>query len=105
MSIPSFDSDELVRIIGEEIRKEIDNQILEDIRVAGLSDEEKEAEEIIRRLKAPPKPPRVIMPVIRRVMPNISANEIVGVQPMTSTSPEIFAVRYKFKDIDLKDKE
>ena len=39
---------------------------------------------------------RVILPVIRRVMPTVIANEIVGVQPMTGPTGLIFAMRARY---------
>ena len=39
---------------------------------------------------------RVILPVIRRVMPTVIANEIVGVQPMTGPTGLIFAMKSRF---------
>ena len=36
---------------------------------------------------------RVILPVIRRVMPTVIANEIVGVQPMTGPVAQIHTLR------------
>ncbi len=36
---------------------------------------------------------RVILPVIRRVMPTVIANEIVGVQPMTGPVGQIHTLR------------
>lgn len=62
--------------------------------------EEQEADEIVRRLKAPPVQPipRVIMPMIRRVIPDIIASEIIGVQPMVDSTAEIFTMKYKFDD-------
>jgi len=49
---------------------------------------EEEADEIIRRLATPPEPPisdfqRVIIPMIRKIVPQMMAHEIIGVQPMT----------------------
>ena len=40
---------------------------------------------------------RVILPVIRRVMPTVIANEIVGVQPMSGPVGLAFALRYKYE--------
>ena len=41
---------------------------------------------------------RVILPVIRRVMPTIIANQIIGVSPMTAPHPSIAALRSKYWD-------
>lgn len=41
---------------------------------------------------------KVILPIIRRVMPTIIANDIIGVQPMTGPVGEIFSLKTKFKD-------
>ena len=41
---------------------------------------------------------RVILPVIRRVMPTVIANEIVGVQPMTGPTGLIFAMKARYVD-------
>jgi len=39
---------------------------------------------------------RVILPVIRRVMPTVIANELVGVQPMTGTVSQIHTLRVRY---------
>src|SRR5210317_314863 len=41
---------------------------------------------------------RVILPVIRRVMPTVIANELVGVQPMTGPVGQIHALRVRYSD-------
>ena len=41
---------------------------------------------------------RVILPVIRRVMPTVIANEIVGVQPMTGPVGQIHTMRVRYSD-------
>ena len=41
---------------------------------------------------------RVILPVIRRVMPTTIANEIVGVQPMTGPVAQIHTLRVRYSD-------
>ena len=41
---------------------------------------------------------RVILPVIRRVMPMVIANEIVGVQPMTGPVSQIHTLRVRYSD-------
>ena len=38
---------------------------------------------------------RVILPVIRRVMPTVIANELVGVQPMTGPVGQIHTLRVR----------
>jgi hypothetical protein len=37
---------------------------------------------------------QVLLPMIRRVMPNIIANNIIGVQPMTGPTVDIFNTKY-----------
>ena len=41
---------------------------------------------------------RVILPVIRRVMPTVIANELVGVQPMTGPVGQIHTLRIRYSD-------
>ena len=41
---------------------------------------------------------RVILPVIRRVMPTVIANEIVGVQPMTGPVGQIHTLRVRYAE-------
>ena len=41
---------------------------------------------------------RVILPVIRRVMPTVIANEIVGVHPMTGPVGQIHTLRVRYAD-------
>ena len=41
---------------------------------------------------------RVILPIIRRVMPTVIANEIVGVQPMTGPVGQIHTLRVRYSD-------
>jgi hypothetical protein len=41
---------------------------------------------------------RVILPVIRRVMPTVIANELVGVQPMTGPIGQIHTLRVRYSD-------
>lgn len=43
---------------------------------------------------------KVILPIVRRVMPNIIAQDIIGVQPMTAPSASIFALKAKYLDKD-----
>jgi len=46
---------------------------------------------------------RVILPVIRRVMPTVIANEIVGVQPMTGPVAQIHTLRVRYADTSAGD--
>ena len=46
---------------------------------------------------------RVILPVIRRVMPTVIANEIVGVQPMTGPVGQIHTLRIRYADTSATD--
>ena len=41
---------------------------------------------------------RVVLPVIRRVMPTVIANEIVGVQPMTGPVAQIHTLRVRYAE-------
>jgi hypothetical protein len=41
---------------------------------------------------------KVIMPVIRRVMPTVIANEIIGIQPMTGPVAQIHTLRVRYAD-------
>jgi len=41
---------------------------------------------------------KVIMPVLRRVMPTVIANEIIGVQPMTGPVAQIHTLRVRYAD-------
>lgn len=41
---------------------------------------------------------KVILPVIRRVMPTVIANEIIGVQPMTAPVAQIHTLRVRYAD-------
>jgi hypothetical protein len=41
---------------------------------------------------------RVILPVIRRVMPTVIANEIIGIQPMTGPVAQIHTLRVRYAD-------
>jgi hypothetical protein len=43
---------------------------------------------------------RVILPVIRRVMPTVIANELVGVQPMTGPVGQIHTLRVRYSETD-----
>jgi hypothetical protein len=46
---------------------------------------------------------RVILPVIRRVMPTVIANEIVGVQPMTGPVGQIHTLRVRYAEANATD--
>ena len=46
---------------------------------------------------------RVILPVIRRVMPTVIANEIIGVQPMTGPVGQIHTLRVRYADTSAND--
>jgi hypothetical protein len=46
---------------------------------------------------------RVILPVIRRVMPTVIANEIIGVQPMTGPVAQIHTLRVRYADTSAGD--
>ncbi len=39
----------------------------------------------------------VILPIIRRVMPNLIANSIIGVQPMTGPIGQIHTLKTRYK--------
>ena len=41
---------------------------------------------------------KVILPIIRRVMPTVIANEIMGVQPMTGPIAQIYTLRMQYAD-------
>ena len=41
---------------------------------------------------------KVILPIIRRVMPTVIANEIIGVQPMTGPVGQIHTLRVQYAD-------
>ena len=43
---------------------------------------------------------KVILPVIRRVMPTVIANELIGVQPMTGPVGQIHTLRVRYADTD-----
>ena len=46
---------------------------------------------------------KVILPVIRRVMPTVIANEIVGVQPMQGPIAQIHTLRVKYNSANTLD--
>ncbi|AXC39286.1 UNVERIFIED_ORG: hypothetical protein [Escherichia phage CMSTMSU] len=41
---------------------------------------------------------KVILPIMRRVMPTVIANEIIGVQPMTGPVGQIHTLRVQYAD-------
>ena len=43
---------------------------------------------------------KVVLPVIRRVMPTVIANEIIGVQPMTGPVGQIHTLRVRYAESD-----
>lgn len=43
---------------------------------------------------------KVLLPIIRRVMPQLIATDILGVQPMQAPTGQVFALRYKYGDPD-----
>jgi hypothetical protein len=45
-----------------------------------------------------PPSPSVVLPIIRRVMPSIIAQDIIGVSPMTGPVSDIFTLRVKYAD-------
>ena len=60
---------------------------------------DEEADEIIRWLKYPPVPvPRIIMPMIRKILPGLIANEIIGIQPMSAPTGEIFTMKVTYDE-------
>lgn len=69
--------------------------------------EEEEADEIVRRLSTPPPDldnfRKIMMPMIRRIIPTVIANDIIGVQPIAPISDlsKIFSVRHRTdKDVE-----
>jgi hypothetical protein len=42
--------------------------------------------------------PKVMIPLIRKAIPNMIAKEIVGVQPMTSAAGEVFKMKTTYED-------
>jgi hypothetical protein len=60
---------------------------------------DEEADEIVRRLKTKPVSPsdfqRIVMPIIRKIIPGTIANEIMGVQPMSESLAKIYSVKIK----------
>lgn len=49
--------------------------------------------------------PKVILPIIRRVMPSIIAQDIIGVSPMTGPVADIFSLRACYADSQKDDKD
>ena len=39
---------------------------------------------------------KVLLPIIRRVLPNVMAQQLLGVQPMTGPIASIFSLRYRY---------
>jgi hypothetical protein len=44
---------------------------------------------------------KVLLPIIRRVMPNVLAQQLIGVQPMAGPVGAIFSLRYGYGDYKL----
>jgi Major capsid protein Gp23 len=44
---------------------------------------------------------KVILPAIRRIMPNLIANQIIGVQPMSGPAGQIFTMKMRYDDPEL----
>ena len=42
---------------------------------------------------------QILIPLIRRVMPSIIANDIIGVSPMTGPVGQIFSMRARYANI------
>lgn len=40
---------------------------------------------------------KIILPIIRRVMPQVIANDIIGIQPMSGPTGQIFSLRARYK--------
>ncbi len=53
---------------------------------------------VIPAIPAAPAYDPVILPMLRRMMPNIIAYDLVGVQPMTGPTGMIFAMRSRFSE-------
>lgn len=86
----------------EIFRKQIEEREAEKARREALTPKEREAEDIIKKLKGEVDVDP-LFPMIRRIIPNTIANDIVGVQPMSTPTDEvgkIYSLRYKFKDIE-----
>ena len=64
--------------------------------------EDEEADEIVRRLATPPPSisdfQRIVIPMIRKIIPTMIANEIIGVQPMQGPVEKIRTLKAKFTD-------
>jgi len=43
---------------------------------------------------------KVVMPVVRKVVPNLIANQLVSVQPLSGATGHIFPTRFSFNDFD-----
>lgn len=82
--------------------KQLEEREAEKARREALTPEEREAEDIIKKLKGEVEVDP-LFPMIRRIIPSTIANDIVGVQPMSKPTDEagkIYSIRYKFKDIE-----
>jgi len=91
--------DDLSKEILENHRKFLIEEV--NLKKAAMTEEE-EADEIVRRLAAPPKPvisdfEKIVMPMIRRIIPGTIAHEIMGVQPMQESTGKIFTIRPEYK--------
>jgi len=98
-SITSSNNDIVKYMLEEQARifaEKIDAEAAEELRLAGMTTEEIEAEKIIEKLKAPPKPKGIRIPMINRIMPNIIADELLGVQPMTGPFDDIHTLKVKW---------
>lgn len=45
---------------------------------------------------------KVILPIIRRAMPSVIANSIIGVQPMTAPSAQVYTMKFRYEAIKHK---
>lgn len=48
---------------------------------------------------------KIIIPVIRRVMPSIIAQDIIGVSPMTGPTASIYSLRTKYAESQKDDED
>lgn len=83
----------------EIIRKQIEEREAEKARREALTPEERDAEDIIKKLKGEVEY-NPLFPMIRRIIPNTIANEITGVQPMQGPSGDIFTLKFRYKDAE-----
>lgn len=42
----------------------------------------------------------IVLPIIRRVMPQVIANEIIGVQPMAAPAAQVFTLKYRYGSLE-----